>query len=217
MRTITEDDLKKFTGPVDRIDLSKVYRRGGIAIATDAHVAVMCSMQGPDTEDPGQVFGKIIEIYAKAWNGIEESDSEWQPLEIGEAKRESCKECGGTGEAIKCPSCEGTGEVSIDHGYFHKGKFCSDSYDVECQLCDGSGRLEAGNGKCPECLGEGSIEDLDWVDAVGSRFGGKLVRRLSHLSPVLIHTRHDRAPLGAHPIRGNGWTGIIMPMRKESA
>ena len=213
---ITENDLLKIVGDSGRIDLSRIYRKDGYAIATDGHVAATIATPEPDTDDPNAVFRVISEAISNAWDGIKLDSPMFEPLEIGSGKTTTCTTCGGSGEAIKCPSCDGTGEVSIDHDYKHKGKWCSDSYDHECILCDGTGKIQNEDEKCEDCGGEGVIAESDFIDIAGSRFSGEAIRALLRLSPISIHPRVDGKELKPHPIRGAGWIGTILPMRKES-
>lgn len=216
--TITIHDLTRFTETENeaRREISKVYHDGMHSWATDGCILVRIPSKEPESEDPKGMVAKFHEVYAKAWLRISRESDGWEPLAIGPAVLVPGTECEATGNAKKCPSCDGWGEVTFDHDYSHKGISKTDEYEIECKLCDGSGKLEDDHGHCQECHGQGNIVQEDWIDVVGSRFSGKLIRRLLSLPNPMIHSRADAWHFYAHPVRGEGWTGVLMPMRKDS-
>lgn len=109
----------------------------------------------------------------------------------------TCEVCKGTG-AVECEECDGM-------GYADCVCDCGHEHEVDCKQCNGMGDVDC------QCGGY----RREKVELFGSLFDARVLRPL--LAAVPIEAAEWRAPddpSRAHVVVGNGWVGMIMPMRR---
>lgn len=208
------ETLKRFTDPT-RHNLRDVIHIDGFAYATDGLILVKTTSTFPDTQDLGSLRDNLIALANK--NTAENDSALWERLPTSEAriKTSTCCTCGGTGKSRKCPSCDGDGVVQLDHGYqSFDGTWKHDDYECDCHVCEGHGSVGGSEGEdCEDCEGTGKHEqqtpirfDPHWIDLI-------LLNRIKDLPGVQIHPNPNGGRYQPLPLRGEGWTGALMPCR----
>lgn len=208
----TEFDIMDFVShDKSRPALNKPFSAGeGLICATDGHICAY-------TKGDAEVLDKgITKACAKFYDDAQERTEESLVPEF-ELKYVTCTCCQGTGKAVKCPSCEGEMQIDIEHDYTGvDGKgYCSDTYTVDCALCDGNGTVGGSDEDeytCETCNGEGKYVDRGGVEIETQYFNKSLLARVCNLPDFKIFCN----PSALQPARWTckGAEGIILPWRK---
>lgn len=213
---ISLDILSKFCSDDEyRPSLSAITHDGEFAFATDGLILVRTASSHPATEGKGaeKLAESVRNLFAANFPATE-SDLWTSEIPTGTPETELCKTCGGSGKSQECPSCDGDGNVHLDHSWMDAAKkWHNDDYECECRHCEGSGKIGGESDDCDDCGGTGSV-DKPTACAFGiAFFDAKQLNRLRGLPGLQMHPLINGKPMQPHPIRGDGWTGIISPMR----
>ncbi len=194
----------------DREPINRVIVKGGFAWVTDGNIGIRAATNAPDSEDLTFLDKMVAAIDAH----VERAATLWEDLPTPIPMREGdCPDCAGTGKQQACPSCGGDGEIELTH-HWHGG---SHDYTVECEECDGTGSTggqQDGEGGCLECGKTGKVQISEAVAFGPAWIDSFLLHRIAIL-PGPIQICHGASPLQQIPIRGDGWIGVLMPMREH--
>lgn len=212
--------LRNFCSTDDyRPSLKEVIHDGQFAFATDGLLLVRTTSTHPATEgaDAEKLVLSIRGLFAA--NFPSDDSFLWtSEIPAGEPQTQPCETCGGTGKSQDCPSCDGTGDVQLDHMWQDAAKkWHNDDYECECQHCSGSGKVGGEGEQCDECDGKGATNKPTRVAFGPAFFDASQFVRLRSLPGAQIHPQIKGALMQPHPIRGDGWIGIISPMRPPEA
>lgn len=191
---ITDEVLQKFTATEDtRYNLTKIWIRNGWKCATDGRVLVRVRTIEPDTCDGKNPNTNDIADDSQFGN---------QELEIPTSEeKEQCPKCLGEGKVKNiCEICDGEGEVECPT--CHEGK-------VDCEECDGRGRLGEAVVKCENCQGEGKI--FSKVKIGEQFFNGNYVHKIKTYLPITkaISPNENNRPI---KMKFDGGECILMPL-----
>lgn len=211
---ITEKDILRYVSTDDtRPSIQKILYNGTHAYATDGTILVRIQSDAPPTEGEEKILASMVALCENSWP--EEGSTAWV-TEIPEVdgKTEKCETCEGTGKSQPCPSCDGEGAVTLQHSWQDlTKKWHHDDYECDCQHCDGTGRIGGEGESCDDCGGTGYVAVHTHVPLVGTYFDAALLNRLRSLPGLQIHPHPKGQKMSAHAIRGDGWTGLAMPLR----
>lgn len=195
---ISNELLQMFCSRDDfRTVLTVPFNVGNYTYATNGHFAIRVDLRkefsGNDTP------ANMEKCFAYPENVDEALFIDIPELNTSE-NSVSCKVCGGKGTLTECSDCEGTGEVhwESDGGY---------EYESDCQMCNGSGKI---NEQCEKCGGTGKKFIEQFIE-VGTRvLNCKLLSIINSLPGVKIapDATSDFQPI---PFRFDGGCGILMP------
>lgn len=214
------DLLRNFCSTDDyRPSLKEVTHDGQFAYAMDGLLLVRTASTFPATEgdDARNLVNSIKGLFEK--NFPKDDSPNWaSEIPAGVPETEKCLTCGGTGKSQACPSCDGTGEVSLDHSFQGlDGAWKHTSYEVECGLCNGLGKVGGEGEPCEDCDGTGAVNKPTAVAFGIAYFDASQLVRLKVLPGAQLHPQVDGKAMSPHAIRGDGWIGIISPMRPPEA
>jgi len=184
------------------------------AYASNGKILARVESSEPESvgDDSVKMLGNMKTIFERAW---QDTSEEWIAVQCPPPVETACKECSGTGLSSECPSCDGRGEITLDHDYKKGDKWESDKYDVECSLCGGTGTLGGSDGECDKCGGSGKYVVASHQDIFNARFDNKVLRIAESAGPFEIGNRSDKLQHSPYRLRGNGWQGVVTPMRKS--
>jgi hypothetical protein len=144
-----------------KFNLSKPANHGGWEYCTNGYIAVRKPTTLPDDDVNAREFPKVWDCF----QDFPTCDRDWPVLEM---KNEKCDRCDGSGRDEKrCPDCDGSGDCVCS--------YCEDQHD--CGTCKGSGSIE-GDGPCPVCNGETTVEVLADTMFGPALFGGKFLQTI---------------------------------------
>lgn len=202
-------DLSKF---VDRHDFRPYCRepmrlKDGRVVATDGRTIACPDVYAGDVsaliEAPANIDQAIVQHLA----GVDAA-TKWAPISsLAFPEQQACQHCGGSGSMVRreCPDCDGEGE--FDHG----------SHTYECKACGGDGFVESRAAtrddpdadSCVYCGGEGVGGRAVYMDVPGMPKGTGVDARLMSRFPADAEFAAGNSVL----MRGNGWRGVVMPLR----
>lgn len=150
------------------------------------------------------ILTRIYEIFVGA-----PADSPcWEKIPSFADELTECPSCKGVGTPDKCESCDGRGEIFIRENR-QEAFWCED--------CEGTGNFTTKHGDCIHCQGHQKIlPESREVYLAGSFFDSKLLAQLWSLPGAPeIHPNPRGDLIGPHPIRGDGWDGVLMPYKPK--
>jgi hypothetical protein len=129
---------------------------------------------------------------------------DWIIPTVEKVKLRTCSSCGGIGRMSNCPECGGEGFVTLDNQH--------NSYEVDCQTCDGYGTLgdDKGDMICNECIGTGKAWPDKAITIGGNTFTLSILRLIVDLPDIKIEPEAQNE----NPVQFcfDYGDGVIMPL-----
>lgn len=215
---LVEKDLLPFVSHDEcREILQNIIHTGTEAIATDGVILIAIPSDEPCETEPKalEIAESCESIIQSALMDAECYGRKWAKIpDFPHSSQKDCPECDGTGKAVDCDCCDGKGELELDHDWQDRNlEWHYDHYTVECSVCDGTGtRNELKKSKCTECNGTGKVDDDIGIDFGFAVFSNRLLEKIIKLPGCEMR---PAGRLSGPPIRGDGWRGVIMPLREQ--
>jgi len=196
-----EDLLQHFTALGTRRGISSTPRYnlnapktyGGWRYATDAIVCVRVpdpaseGEQGPsDFPDAQAAFSEMDR--GRCVTPLPPATEAQRVIHCPDCHEEICSECDGIGSHM-CPAC---------------------GQDVECESCDGTGRVSDTGARCPTCGGRREILVRGYQKIDGSWFDSRYIQRIREYLPNPLYYV---TPKGMYFTADDGIQGVLMPVR----
>lgn len=190
----------------ERPNLAVPFRWGAWIFASDGHVAGAIPDDGREAGPPP--FPATTTLLDR----LTEELVAPARVEVGRLREwagpapEVCPACTTLSREASCRRCHGSGHEEC----FHCG------HDMDCEECEGEGVVG-----CPKCDGTGEVtaRTLDRIGTIaGKPFNRRLLARLLSGCPgEHVELASCGAAMDPVLVRGDGWAGLIMPIRHDYA
>lgn len=165
--------LQKFCAP-DSPQLSAPWSEGNWSVASGDHVAIRVPRLAEIVRAP-PFDRKIpwVPTVAGEWVGL--------PAYVLPALKR-CGRCRGNGRISTCPECGGDGFLEFNNAF--------NSYEVDCDSCDGHGDVSGSDNPCSTCAGLGQYcpDDVVEIPFYGHKINAILLEKIKELPDLQLFT-----------------------------